>query len=89
MPYANAAGLSLHYHDLGAGTYPVLLPHELGAAARAGETTWPPESARDVASRIPGARFAILPEAGHFPHLQTPAALAAQAEGFFLGEPVL
>jgi pimeloyl-ACP methyl ester carboxylesterase len=31
---------------------------------------------------VPGARFALLPDAGHFPHLQTPDALVALATDF-------
>ncbi len=38
---------------------------------------WPPSSGRHVASLIRGARFEILGDAGHFPHLQTPAAVTA------------
>lgn len=45
---------------------------------------WPPEAGRQTAARIAGARFEILADAGHFPHLQTPAALAARVERFFL-----
>lgn len=44
---------------------------------------WPPPVGRQVAALIPGARFEVLEEAGHFPHLQAPAALAALAHKFF------
>ena len=50
---------------------------------------WPPDSGREVAAQIKGARFEVLAEAGHFPHLQTPAALAALADRFFSGVPML
>lgn len=43
---------------------------------------WPPDHGRAVAAMIPGARFSVLTDAGHFPHLQTPAALAALAADF-------
>ena len=43
---------------------------------------WPPAIGQDVAARISGARFEVLEDAGHFPHLQTPAALAALVDGF-------
>lgn len=43
---------------------------------------WPPEHGRKVADMIPGARYHVLTDAGHFPHLQTPAALAELAAGF-------
>jgi len=50
---------------------------------------WPPDRGREVAAQIQGARFEVLSEAGHFPHLQTPATLAALAERFFSGDPML
>jgi 3-oxoadipate enol-lactonase len=43
---------------------------------------WPPAIGRAVAAMIPGAIFATLPQAGHFPHLQSPAELAAQTREF-------
>lgn len=45
---------------------------------------WSPAHGRAVADAIPGARYAVLETAGHFPHLQDPAGLAAHA-GAFLG----
>lgn len=33
---------------------------------------WTPEIGRRLASRIPGSRFHVIEEAGHFPHIQTP-----------------
>jgi len=44
---------------------------------------WSPETGREVAALIPGARFDVLRAAGHFPHLQSPAELAARASAFF------
>lgn len=59
------------------------------AVSGAHDFIWPPENGRRVAARIPGARFDILPDAGHFPHLQTPAALVDMADGFFLAHGVV
>lgn len=50
---------------------------------------WPPDLGRQTAARIAGARFEVLTDAGHFPHLQTPAALAATTGRFFSGESML
>lgn len=52
-------------------------------ASGAGDFLWPPEIGRQVAAAIPGARFAVLERAGHFPHLQAPADVAALAVEFF------
>ncbi len=46
---------------------------------------WPPAIGKQVADLIPGARCEVLTQAGHFPHLQTPEALARMAIGFFTG----
>jgi 3-oxoadipate enol-lactonase len=43
---------------------------------------WPPERGQTVAALVPGARFAMLPDAGHFPHLQTPDLLVATVDAF-------
>lgn len=51
-------------------------------ASGAHDFIWPPEHGRHVAARVPGARFALLPDAGHFPHLQTPDALVALTTDF-------
>jgi pimeloyl-ACP methyl ester carboxylesterase len=52
-------------------------------ASGAHDFLWPPSVGREVADRIPGARFAELPDAGHFPHMHTPEALVAMASAFF------
>ena len=62
--------------DWGAIAAPTLV------ASGAHDFIWPPEHGRHVASLVPGARFALLPDAGHFPHLQTPDALVALATDF-------
>ncbi len=46
---------------------------------------WPPPLGRAVAALIPGAHCDVLPEAGHFPHLQSPDDLARMAIAFFNG----
>ncbi|MBV9250056.1 MAG: alpha/beta fold hydrolase [Acetobacteraceae bacterium] len=57
-------------------------------ASGAHDFIWPPEAGRRIASLIPGAAFEVLPDAGHFPHLQTPEALAGMV-GSFLDAPGL
>lgn len=51
-------------------------------ASGAHDFIWPPDHGRTVAAMIPGAGFTILTEAGHFPHMQTPRALAELAASF-------
>ncbi len=46
---------------------------------------WPPPVGRQVTDLISGAGFEILTDAGHFPHLQAPEALARLALGFVAG----
>jgi pimeloyl-ACP methyl ester carboxylesterase len=41
-----------------------------------------PDYGRAYAAAIPGAQFAIIEGAGHFPHLEQPAAFAKQVESF-------
>jgi 3-oxoadipate enol-lactonase len=43
---------------------------------------WLPEIGRQVAAAIPGARFEVITDAGHFPHLQAPQTLAQIARAF-------
>jgi 3-oxoadipate enol-lactonase len=52
-------------------------------ASGAADFLWPPPVGKQVADLVPGARFEIMNDAGHFPHLQAPATLAALARGFF------
>jgi pimeloyl-ACP methyl ester carboxylesterase len=42
-----------------------------------------PEYGRAYAAAIPGARFALVENAGHFPHLEQPNAVANQIVNFF------
>jgi pimeloyl-ACP methyl ester carboxylesterase len=44
-----------------------------------------PDYGRAYAAAIPGARFETIPRAGHFPHLEQPAALV-RAVSDFIGE---
>jgi pimeloyl-ACP methyl ester carboxylesterase len=46
---------------------------------------WPPAIGQQVADLVPGARFEVLTDAGHFPHLQAPESLSRMAMGFFSG----
>ena len=36
----------------------------------------PPEYGRSYCAAIPGATFALIPDAGHFPHIEQPQAVA-------------
>jgi pimeloyl-ACP methyl ester carboxylesterase len=54
-----------------------------GAADRIAE----PDYGRRFAAAIPGARFAQIEGAGHFPHLEQPEAFARAIEEFLAAEP--
>lgn len=58
-------------------------------ASGAHDFIWPPELGRQVAARIPGARFDVLADAGHFPHMHTPEDMVAMAVDFFRQAPPL
>ncbi len=45
----------------------------------------PPDLARDMAERIPGARLVVLPGAGHLSPLETPAAVTAALRDWLEG----
>jgi 3-oxoadipate enol-lactonase len=62
--------------DWGAIRAPVLV------ASGANDFLWPPSVGTQVAALVPGARFEVMKDAGHFPHLQAPATLAALARDF-------
>jgi 3-oxoadipate enol-lactonase len=51
-------------------------------ASGAHDFLWPPEIGRQVADLIPNAKFVIIENAGHFPHLQAPETLTGLARGF-------
>jgi 3-oxoadipate enol-lactonase len=72
------ARLRLSGSDWAAITAPTLV------VSGAHDFIWPPPLGQAVAARIKGARFAVLPDAGHFPHLQTPEALADLADRFLV-----
>jgi 3-oxoadipate enol-lactonase len=73
------ARLEMTPADWGAIRAPVLV------ASGAHDFLWSPEIGRQVAALIRGARFAVMEDAGHFPHLQAPQTLLRLARGF-LGE---
>jgi 3-oxoadipate enol-lactonase len=73
------ARLELTPADWGAIRAPVLV------ASGAHDFLWPPPLGREVAALIPGARFAAMGDAGHFPHLQAPESLARLARDFLDG----
>jgi 3-oxoadipate enol-lactonase len=52
-------------------------------ASGAHDFLWPPAVGREVAALIPGARFEVMQDAGHFPHLQAPRSLVELARRFF------
>ncbi len=78
-----ALSLALAGAGLGSGVWRAVRAPAL-VLSGAHDFIWPPETGRKAAARIAGARFEVLADAGHFPHLQTPAALAARVERFFL-----
>jgi pimeloyl-ACP methyl ester carboxylesterase len=48
----------------------------------AADRIYPPEHGAAFAGAIPGARLAVLDEAGHLPQLEAPEALLAAVLGF-------
>jgi 3-oxoadipate enol-lactonase len=52
------------------------------AVAGGADGSIPPDLARETAAAIPGARFRILPGAGHLPCVDAPEGLAAEIAGF-------
>jgi 3-oxoadipate enol-lactonase len=70
------ARLEMTPADWGAIRAPTLV------ASGAHDFLWPPLIGREVAALIPGARFAVMEDAGHFPHLQAPQSLARLARDF-------
>ena len=52
-------------------------------ASGAHDFLWPPPIGRQVAALMPEARFEVMEDAGHFPHLQAPATLVGLARSFF------
>ena len=70
------ARLELTAGDWGAIRVPTLV------ASGAHDFLWPPPVGQQVAALIAGARFAVMEDAGHFPHLQAPRSLARLARDF-------
>jgi 3-oxoadipate enol-lactonase len=67
----------------------VMTPADWGAiqvpalvASGAHDFLWPPAIGREVAALIPGSRFEVIEDAGHFPHLQAPETLVRLARHF-------
>jgi 3-oxoadipate enol-lactonase len=84
-PKAYAAlSLALARLEIGPGDWGRIAVPTL-VASGAHDFLWPPAIGKQVADLIPGARCQILLEAGHFPHLQAPDALARMAMDFFSG----
>jgi 3-oxoadipate enol-lactonase len=70
------ARLEITPADWGAIRAPVLV------ASGAHDFLWPPDIGRQVTALIPGARFVVMDDAGHFPHLQAPETLVRLARDF-------
>ena len=63
-------------------------PHRCADAADLGRQRpklYPPAYAQAWQKLIPGAKLAIIPECGHVPHVEQPAAFVAALEGFLAG----
>lgn len=73
------ARLEMTAADWGAIRAPTLV------ASGAHDFLWPPPVGEQVAALIPGARFAVMEDSGHFPHLQAPRSLASLARDFLGG----
>jgi 3-oxoadipate enol-lactonase len=73
------ARLEMTEGDWGAIRAPTLV------ASGAHDFLWPPPIGQEVAALIPGAGFAVMEDAGHFPHLQAPRSLARLARDFLGG----
>ena len=70
------ARLDLTPADWGSIRVPVFV------ASGAHDFLWPPEIGQRVAAVIPEARFAVMEDAGHFPHLQAPETVVRLAREF-------
>jgi 3-oxoadipate enol-lactonase len=68
--------LEMKAADWGAIRAPVLV------VSGASDFLWPPAIGREVAALIPGTRFEVMEDAGHFPHLQAPTTLVRLTRGF-------
>lgn len=66
--------------DLTADAARIAQPTLCLAGAADGAT--PPELVRDLASRVPGARFVLVEDAGHLPCVEQPAAVLRAMEDF-------
>lgn len=70
------ARLEMSAADWGAIRVPTLV------ASGAHDFLWPPPVGQQVAALVPGARFTVMEDAGHFPHLQAPQTVARLAREF-------
>jgi len=70
------ARLEMTPGDWGAIRAPTLV------ASGAHDFLWPPPIGRQVAALIPGAKFAAMEDAGHFPHLQAARSVVGLAREF-------
>ncbi|WP_270937170.1 alpha/beta fold hydrolase [Falsiroseomonas oryzae] len=61
--------------------YPAIAAPTLVLAGECDRLT-PPAMGREIAARIPGARFAAIPRAGHLANIEAPAAFNALVETF-------
>jgi 3-oxoadipate enol-lactonase len=79
-----AACEALAGSDLSAGTASIRAPTLLLVGEH--DVSTPPDAARAMAAKIPGAVMKILPGAAHIPTVQTPDAVTEAMRGFLAGQ---
>jgi 3-oxoadipate enol-lactonase len=89
QPIAGYAGscAAVRDADLTDAIAAIAVPTLVVAGDQDGST--PPDLVRATAERIPGARFEIIPDAGHIPCVEQPADLVARIRRFLAEESLL
>ncbi len=90
-PVAGMAGALAAMRDRGDSTALLATLDDLPTMIVVGEedTMTPVELARSMASAVPGARLEVVPDAGHLPPLEAPAAVNALLADFLKSLPAL